>query len=123
MTIDTRKLRYLLAALLALLVAVGAYAFTASNTVGTSRVGSGSQTISGYTISNISYQLNSSDPTKLDQVTFTIAPASATTVKIQLTSGGAWYSCTNSSGSVTCATTSPQADPASPDNLTVVASE
>lgn len=123
MTIDIRRTRYLLVALLAVIVAVGAYAFTASNTVNSSRVGSGSQTISGYTITGITYTLNATDPSKLDQVAFTMAPTTATTVKIKLTAAGSWYSCVNSSGSVTCDTTSPQADPASPDNLTVVASD
>lgn len=123
MTIDTRRLRYLLVAILAVLVAVGAYAFTATNTVGNSAVGSGSQTISGYDITNISYHLNATDPSKLDSVTFAMTPTTATVVKIRLTAAGSWYTCANSAGSVTCDTTSPQADPASPDSLTVVATD
>ena len=43
MTIDTRKLRYVAAALLAVVVAAGAYAFTASNTVPTSYAGAKSR--------------------------------------------------------------------------------
>ena len=60
MTIDTRKLRYILVALLAVIVAAGAYAFTASNTVPGTNAGSGSGTISGYSVSNVAYTL---DPT------------------------------------------------------------
>jgi hypothetical protein len=123
MTLDTRRLRYLLVAMLALIVGAGVYAFTATNTVNNSAVGSGSQVISGYTISNISYHLNAADPSKLDSVTFDMAPTTATVVKIKLTAAGPWYSCVNSSGSATCDTTSPQADPASPDQLTVVATD
>ena len=104
-------------------LAGGTYAFTASNTVPASDAGAGSGTISGYTISSIQYGLNSSTPTNLDQVSFTISPTAASQVKAQLASGGSWYSCTNSSGSVTCATTSPQATVAGATNLTVVATQ
>jgi hypothetical protein len=123
MTLDTRRIRYLLLVVLALIVAAGVYAFTATNTVADSAVGSGSKAISGYDITNISYHLNALDPSKLDSVTFDMAPTTATVVKIKLTAAGPWYSCVNSSGSATCDTTSPQADPASPDELTVVATD
>jgi len=62
-------------------------------------------------------------PTNLDQVTFTIAPTTATTVKAQLASAGTWYSCANTAGSVTCNTTSPQATVAAATQLTVVATQ
>ena len=115
--------RLIVVALVALAVACGTYAFTASNTVPGSTVGSGSGTISGYTVSSIVYTLNSTTPTNLDQVAFTIAPTAATTVKVQLASAGAWYTCTNSAGSVTCNTTSPQATAAAATQLTVVATQ
>ena len=123
MTIDIRRFRYIAAALAAILVAVGAYAFTASNTVPATNAGSGSNTISGYTVSNVGYTLNS-DPTKLDAVTLTLDKA-AGTVKIQVdTTGGAWYACTHLTGfNWSCATTSPQATVAPADQLTVVATD
>jgi hypothetical protein len=114
--------RYLLAAAVAAVVAPAAYAFTAANTVPNSNAGSGSGTISGYTVSNVAYTLNASNPQNVDQVAFTIAPTTGT-VKAQLVSGGSWYACTNSSGSVTCATTSPQATAAAVNQLTVVAAQ
>jgi len=117
-----KRHRYLLAVAAAALVAPAAYAFTASNTVPGSNAGSGSGSISGYTVSNVSYTLNSSNPQNVDQVAFTISPATGT-VKAQLVSGGAWYSCVNSAGSVTCATTSPQATAAAVNQLTVVAAQ
>ena len=43
-------------------LATGAYAFTATNTVPDSQAGSGSGTISGYTVSAIAYQLNTTTP-------------------------------------------------------------
>lgn len=104
-------------------LSVAGYAFTASNTVPNATLGQGSNTISGYTVSSVAYNLNASNPANLDSVSFTISPATATTVKIQLAAAGSWYSCTNSSGSVSCATTSPQATAATATALNVVASQ
>jgi len=115
--------RMIVVTLLALALACGIYAYAATNTVPTSSVGAGSNTISGYTITNVAYTLDSTTPTNLNQVAFTIAPTAASTVKVQLAAGGSWYSCTNSTGSVTCSTTSPQATAAAATQLTVVATQ
>jgi len=104
-------------------LALGAYAYTAANTVPASRAGSGSGAITGYTVSGITYTLNGTDPRDVDQVAFSIAPTAANTVRAQLVSGGAWYACVNTTGSVTRDTTSPQATAATADQLTVVASD
>jgi hypothetical protein len=92
-------------------VATGAYALTAGNTVPASRAGDGSGTISGYVVTNVKYTLNSTDPGNIDAVTFTLdaAPPAGATTKIQLSSGGAWYSCTSGTPATnqSCATTSP----------------
>ena len=114
--------RYLAAAAIAAIVAPAAYAFTAANTVPASSAGSGSGAISGYTVSNVAYTLNASNPQNVDQVAFTISPTTGT-VKVQVVSGGSWYACTNTAGSVTCATTSPQATAAAVNQLTVVAAQ
>jgi hypothetical protein len=118
-----RKKRYLILLLLvAVGVAVAVYGFTASNTVTAKAAGDGSGAISGFTVSSVAYTLNSSDPSKIDAVAFSISPASTSTVKVKLDSAGStWYSCTNSSGSVSCTTTSPQATVAAADELRVVA--
>jgi hypothetical protein len=113
----------IVATVVAVAMGIGTYAFTATNTVPASTAGSGSGAISGYTVSSIVYGLNATTPTNLDQVTFTISPTTATTVKIQLAAAGSWYSCTNSAGSVTCNTTSPQATVAAATQLTVVATQ
>jgi hypothetical protein len=123
MTVLRRPSRTLIVALVALAIGVGVYAYAAANTVPGSNAGAGSGAISGYTISNIAYTLNSTTPTNLDQVAFSISPTTTTTVKAQLASGGSWYSCTNSAGSVTCNTTSPQATAAAATQLTVVAAQ
>src|SRR5690349_14139001 len=85
MRLRRKRHRYLLAAALAAVVAPAAYAFTAANTVPSSNAGSGSGTISGYTVSNVSYTLNASNPQNVDQVAFTITPTTGT-VKAQLVS-------------------------------------
>ena len=103
------------------MLAVAAYAFTASNTVPGSTAGSGSNSISGYTATSVQYSLNASNPENIDSVTYTISPTTAATVKTQLASGGAWYSCTNTAGSISCATTSPQATVAGATQLSIVA--
>jgi hypothetical protein len=123
MTLVRRSSRTLIVALVAVAIGAGVYAYAATNTVPGSTAGSGSGTISGYTVSSIAYTLNSTTPTNLDQVAFTIAPAAASTERDQLAAGGSWYSCTNTTGNVTCSTTSPQATAAAATQLTVVAAQ
>ena len=105
------------------LIAVTASGFAAANTVPTSKGGDGAGTISGYTVSNIKYNLNSSDPRNIDSVTFDVdtAPAATATKKIKLVAAGStWYTCTNVTTAFTCNTTSPQATVAASDELRVV---
>jgi hypothetical protein len=96
---------------------------TASNTVPAGRVGQGSQATSAYAISSISYTLDVNNPRDVAQVSFTISPATARVVNARLFNAGSWYTCTNSSGSVTCATTAPVLAATSANNLTVVATQ
>ena len=108
----------------ALLVgAIAGKAATTSNTVPTGTVGQGSAAASPYTVSSVSYTLNANSPQSIDQVAFTISPATPRVVKAQLFGGGPWYSCTNTAGSVTCATTSPQGSASTASNLLVVATQ
>jgi hypothetical protein len=70
--------------------------------------------------------VNASNPRNIDSVKFDpdSLPAAGSTVKIKLVSGGSnWYDCswiTSSPYTATCATTSPQADVVSADELRVV---
>ena len=122
MTKPSLHIRALLVIVLVVLAATGAYIFTASNTVPNTNAGAGSGTITGYTISGVAYNLNSTDPNNIDSVDFTIAPTTAGTVKIQVVNGGTWYDCTNTTGSVTCDTTvGIQATVTPANQLTVVA--
>ncbi len=88
--------------IVSLVFATAAFAFAASNTVPDTTAGDGSGAISGYTISNVSYALNASNPGNVDSVSFTIAPTTGT-VRVQL-NGSTWYNCTNTAGSVSCTT-------------------
>lgn len=120
-----RTKRLAIAAVVAGLVVVGAFAFTASNTVPGTKAGDGSGAITGYVVSSVHYTLNGSDPTKVDSVAFTLdsAPVAGSTLKVQLESAGSWYSCTNVTTAVTCATTSPQATVQPADNLRVIVAQ
>lgn len=96
-------------------------AFTASNTVPNATAGDGAGTVSGYTVTGTQYTLNSTDPSKVDGVGFTLSPATASSVKIKAQATGSYYTCTNTSGSVYCATTSPQMTVAASDTFRVIA--
>ena len=101
-------------------LATGAYAFTATNTVPDSNAGSGSGTISGYTVSAIAYQLNATTPSDIDSVTFTLN-ASATTVKAKVVSGSTTYTdCSVAGFNVTC-DFSPDIAITTADQLSVIA--
>jgi hypothetical protein len=93
-----KNIKILLIALAVIAVAGGTYAFAAANTVPDSAVGYKASTVSGYTITNIVYDLNSTDPTKVDAITFTVTPTSGTTVaalvKVQTADAGSWKDCT-----------------------------
>ena len=115
--------RLIVVAVLAIGIASGVYAYAATNTVPNSSAGSGSGTISGYTVTSVAYGLNATTPTNLDQVAFSIAPTTTSTLKVQLAAAGAWYTCTNITGSATCSTITPQATAAAATQLTVVAAQ
>jgi hypothetical protein len=104
-------------------VSGGAYAYTAANNVPASNAGSGTGAISGYAVSSLSYTLNANDTRNVDSVSFSISPTNAQTVTAQLAASSSWYACTNSSGSVSCATTSPQATAVGSTQLTVNAAQ
>jgi hypothetical protein len=88
-------------------ILAGSYAFTAANTVPTSKAGDGSGAVSGYTVTNVHYTLNGTDPSKIDAVGFTLSAAVATggTLKITLDGGTNWFSCTVNTTTPSCTTT------------------
>ena len=117
----TARSRMLGALVVAAALGTGAYAFTATNTVPTSSAGSGSGTISGYTVSGIAYTLNATTPTDIDSLAFTLN-ANATTAKAKIVSGSTTYTtCTIAGGvNVTC-NFSPDIAVTTADQLAVIA--
>jgi hypothetical protein len=78
-----RKMAGLLVLALAGVIGVGAYAFTASNSVPAQTAGAGVGTVSGYTVSSPLNYTFSSDGTKMTKVTFTL-DKSASDIKVAL---------------------------------------
>ena len=113
--------------LIAGVVAGGSYAFTASNTFtgSTAPAGMGeSSAFSGYTVSSTKWNLQASDPSKIDSVEFNLNPAATTTTVYagadngssiswtgtctligSITSGTGHYSCNFGTDPATTATT------------------
>jgi hypothetical protein len=90
-----RRLAVILAAAAAL--AFAAYAFTASNTVPATKAGDGYGAISGYTVTNVAYQLET-DPQYIDSVSFTLG-STAGTVKAKVVNASTTYAnCANTGG-------------------------
>lgn len=99
----TKKMRVAYAVVFALILAALTFAYAAANTVPGSYAGDGTGSISGYTVSNVHYVLDGSNPANIAQVTFTLNNP-ATDVRIQL-DGGSWVTCNVVvSGSTTNAT-------------------
>jgi len=96
--------------LIAVLLAGAAivYGFAAANVVPETGAGEGQGTVSGYTITNIDYSLLSSNPGKIDEISFDVAPTSgagpAGQVQITVDAGTTWVTCSGPVGSAwTCA--------------------
>lgn len=103
---NKRKRRYVLAALLAVIVATAGFAFAAANTVTASNAGIGSGTVSGYNVTAVSWDLNDANPALIDDVTFTLNVAAAEVRARATGTGGAslgtgWVACAGA-GTYTC---------------------
>ena len=57
-----------------LILAVAAFGYAAANIVPASGAGDGTGVVGGYTITDITYELNSDNPAVIDSVTFTVNP-------------------------------------------------
>ena len=90
------------------IVAASGAAFAAANTVPDTKAGYGSGAVSGMVVTNVAYHEYTSDPTKVDSVSFT-ADAAADAVKIRLVTAtpGTWYTCTPTLLVYTCAIGTP----------------
>jgi len=109
---------------LALILSVTTYAFAATNTVPATNAGDGSETISGYTVTDVTYTLDGTDPSTITAVAFTITPdaggANAESVSVRLETAGTWATCSVTGTAATCTVNVPALDA---DNLQVVAAQ
>jgi len=85
----------------AVAMASGAYAYTAGNTMPTeSRAGSGDTEITGFEVTDVQYDLDSTDPSTFDLVRFTLVE-DARSVRAKVESGSSAYStCTETTAQV-----------------------
>ena len=93
---------------LILILAAAIYGFAAANIVPETGAGDGSGTVSGYTITNVNWVINSdSDPSDVDSVSFdvnaTAGAGAASEVYISLDGGTTWITtCTDAGATWTC---------------------
>ena len=90
--------------IIALILAASIYGFANSNTVPASYAGDGQNTISGYTVSALSYDIyGDSDPTDIDGISFTLS-AAAGQVYVSFDGGTSWEDCSpgTPSSSISC---------------------
>jgi hypothetical protein len=115
-----------------LAVSVAGTAFTASITVPGTNTASGATVIGGYSIGNITYTLNGSNPLNIDAIVFDILTTGSPVapkvggVKARALDAGSWYNCTftgTGPWAATCASTSPQLTVSAAANLTVVVTQ
>ncbi len=76
-------------------VAVGGTALTAANTVPGTVAGSGTNTISGYTVSAVAYTLNGANPQNLDAIVITYddTPGDPAEARVSVDNGATWHNC------------------------------
>jgi len=102
-TILKNRFRLMILVVMALVLSAATYGFAAANTVPDGVAGEGQGAISGYTVSNVVYTLDSSDPTQFDSVAFTL-DANASDVYAGVGNGTViyWASCSGGPTSFTC---------------------
>jgi hypothetical protein len=104
-------------------LALATYAFTAANTVPASKAGDGAGAITGYTVSNIEYQLDGADPSLVESVSFDLDDT-AGTVKAKLVNATLTFTdCTNAGGNSWLCNIEPDPTVLSVDELRVIATQ
>jgi hypothetical protein len=112
--------KFVIIVVIALALSGFTYAFAAANTVPATYAGDGVGTISGYTITNVEYHLNGTNPGNIDSVSFTLS-AAATSVQIKLVAAGTtYYTCSMTGLNASCLTAGATVTAA--DQLRVIAS-
>ena len=126
------SVRTFLVLVLALILSVATYGFAADNIVPASSAGDGRGDVSGYTVTEVKYVLDTVDPGIINQVTFKLTGTNPpTTTKVQFlndttptaTAVGSLYDCTLGAGVYTCSTTGTKATVQPVKSLRVVAAQ
>lgn len=107
------------------IVAATTLGFAATNTVPDSNAGDGAGVISGYTVTNVHYTLDSTTPTQVNQVSFTLAPAMVAGGTIRISTNGTNFitaPCTGTTN-ITCSLAGAGITAQSLTNLRVVAAQ
>jgi len=90
-----RSIKVFVIAIAAFVFATITYAFAATNTISDpGRAGDGSGTITGYTVTSVTYTLDSGNPVNITAVDFDL-DAAATTVKVKLATGDTLDTCSH----------------------------
>jgi hypothetical protein len=105
------------------ILAVLTYGFANSNVVPASNAGDGTNTISGYTVTNVHYVLNSSNPSTVDQVSFTLAPPLPGGGATRVSLNGTWLAVGACSGTTNVICTATGTTVLSLSDLRVVAAQ
>ncbi len=97
------RYRILILIVLTLVLGTASYGFAAGNTVPAGVAGEGMGVISGYTVSSVTYLLDSSLPTQFDSVAFTLS-ANASDVYVGIGNGVTtyWTGCAGGPTNFTC---------------------
>ncbi len=121
-TYDRRRRRRMVIVLVAAgALALATYAFTAANIVPGSQAGDGTGAITGYTVSNIAYQLDSLNPANIESVSFDLnGPAGTVKAKL-VAASGTFTDCTNTGGNSWSCNVEPDPTVLSVDQLRVIA--
>ena len=93
----SKKFRVLALLALAVVMSAATYGFAAANSVPAGLAGEGQGAISGYTVSNVVYALDNSDPTQFASVSFTLS-ANASDVYAGVAAGGTIFWSSSCSG-------------------------
>lgn len=83
--------------------------------------GSGQDTISGYAVSGVHFELSAQKPTEITGVLFSLAPEPGPGAQVYAEIGGIQYPCVLASSQAMCRASGVEAPLASAESLTVVA--
>jgi len=96
-------------------LSIAGTAFTNSVTPPTSRTSTAANVIGEFTVTNVAYNLNTTDPRRVSSITFTIVNPGTTPSFVRVkpvSTGTTWYVCSlvtsGANRNATCNTTSPQ---------------